>query len=895
MTGSPDQDGGAGDDTLAGDARDNRLSGGAGDDVLTGGRGGDVLSGAGRDHVVNGGFETQDGTNDAAAWIAEAPLVADAHALARVADSLFGWTTPGEPAFELNRAAAPGSLPLGEGDAALDLAAAFVDGESRQIAQDVAGLEAGRSYRLTFEAARHPGAQYGELTVVWNGQVLLTVSDLSTAATTVFSFDVVAAQAGTGGAGRLEFHETGFDGDAATLIDGVRLYALAGGSDTADYGAETGGGGVVVNLSAVDRLVDGVAIHAGRAIDSFGDVDVLIEIDNARGTAADDTLFGTDHGSRLEGGGGDDSLAGGADADTLVGAEGDDLLEGGAGADTLDGGADADTLIGADGDDALEGGADADTLAGGTGEDILDGGAEADTLTGGAGSDTLIGGDGSDTAVFAGSRAGYAITLGPGGALLIRDTIGGGTDTVTGVEHFRFADGLFGLDSFLNAAPVLAGAGADHAATEQVPARLFPDGLAVADAELDALRGGAGDYAGATFSIARAGGADAGDLFGFDLAGAPFTLAGTALQANGRTVATVASAGGALTVAFAADPLQPATRALVQAVLGRITYAFAGDAPPAGLALAYRLSDGNAGAQGLGPALAAEGTLAVAIAPVNDAPVASPGFAGSLAAEDRGFALDLATGFRDADPGTILSLSATLADGRPLPAWLTLAGTVLSGTPRDADVGTLALRVTASDGAASASALFTLTVSDDALATAAPSASLAAWPAVEELVYTGLGPFTGTGNGLGNEIRGGPGRDRLFGLSGDDLLHGGDGADRLVGGPGRDVLVGGRGADVFAFDTIAESGLGPLGDVVTFVRAERDRIDLAGIDADTDGTRGNQAFAWVDPARLKAGFTKADGQLRFAGGVLMGDTDGDGRADFHIRIVGALAAGDVIL
>jgi hypothetical protein len=35
--------------------------------------------------------------------------------------------------------------------------------------------------------------------------------------------------------------------------------------------------------------------------------------------------------------------------------------------------------------------------------------------------------------------------------------------------------------------------------------------------------------------------------------------------------------------------------------------------------------------------------------------------------------------------------------------------------------------------------------------------------------------------------------------------------------------------------------------------------------------------------------------MRFAGGILAGDVNGDGNADFEARIVGTLGAGDIIL
>jgi hypothetical protein len=93
--------------------------------------------------------------------------------------------------------------------------------------------------------------------------------------------------------------------------------------------------------------------------------------------------------------------------------------------------------------------------------------------------------------------------------------------------------------------------------------------------------------------------------------------------------------------------------------------------------------------------------------------------------------------------------------------------------------------------------------------------------------------------------------------------------------------------------------------VIADFHSGQDRIDLRGIDANAT-RKGNQAFTWAgadgpflhpkeSAAFLKAGFTGQAGQLRYAHGLLMGDTDGDGRADFQIKIVGHFAASDVIL
>ncbi|GEO18204.1 putative Ig domain-containing protein [Microvirga aerophila] len=96
----------------------------------------------------------------------------------------------------------------------------------------------------------------------------------------------------------------------------------------------------------------------------------------------------------------------------------------------------------------------------------------------------------------------------------------------------------------------------------------------------------------------------------------------------------------------------------------------------------------------------------------NDAPVVATAIADTLAVEDSAFSftVDAAT-FNDADNDT-LTYSATLANGDPLPTWLTFdpLTRAFSGTPAQADVGTLSIKVTASDGTASVSDSFDLAV-----------------------------------------------------------------------------------------------------------------------------------------------------------------------------------------
>ena len=132
-------------------------------------------------------------------------------------------------------------------------------------------------------------------------------------------------------------------------------------------------------------------------------------------------------------------------------------------------------------------------------------------------------------------------------------------------------------------------------------------------------------------------------------------------------------------------------------------------------------------------------------------------------------------------------------------------------------------------------------------------------------------------------LSGDRGADTLFGRAGADTLSGGRGSDRLGGGAGADLLDGGAcpdllrggdGRDVFRFgDATAADG-----DRIADFATGRDRIDLSAIGAKP--ALGDQAFRWI----CDAGFTGSAGELRFDGGTLAGDIDGDGAADFAIRL-----------
>lgn len=81
----------------------------------------------------------------------------------------------------------------------------------------------------------------------------------------------------------------------------------------------------------------------------------------------------------------------------------------------------------------------------------------------------------------------------------------------------------------------------------------------------------------------------------------------------------------------------------------------------------------------------------------NSAPVAAT-LGGMTAKQGRAFSYTLPTGsFTDPDARDRLTYTVSLANGDPLPSWLSFDGTALTGTPDNSDVGSLSLRFRATD------------------------------------------------------------------------------------------------------------------------------------------------------------------------------------------------------
>ncbi|NTW51902.1 MAG: hypothetical protein HGB22_04875 [Chlorobiaceae bacterium] len=138
-------------------------------------------------------------------------------------------------------------------------------------------------------------------------------------------------------------------------------------------------------------------------------------------------------------------LEGGTGSNIVIADGSDQYIVLGPSDDTIHGGDGNDTVGSLGGNDMLYGDGDNDQMFGGDGNDTLYGGDGNDTLRGDAGNDSITGGAGDDTARFVNNFSNYHISYDIySDTYTVVDTSGigsDGTDTVTGVEHFQFADG----------------------------------------------------------------------------------------------------------------------------------------------------------------------------------------------------------------------------------------------------------------------------------------------------------------------------------------------------------------------------------------------------------------------------------------------------------------------
>ncbi len=135
---------------------------------------------------------------------------------------------------------------------------------------------------------------------------------------------------------------------------------------------------------------------------------------------------------------------------------------------------------------------------------------------------------------------------------------------------------------------------------------------------------------------------------------------------------------------------------------------------------------------------------------------------------------------------------------------------------------------------------------------------------------------------------------------GNDQLTGTVKNDTLTGGLGADTLTGGLGADIFKFNNVKETGVDvkTRDTIIDFKTSEGDKINLSGIDANTNRT-DDQAFTKFDVGEKFLGkFTKTNALFfETSTHILYGNVDAKSGADFSIQLSGVtnLVASDFVL
>lgn len=459
-----------------------------------------------------------------------------------------------------------------------------------------------------------------------------------------------------------------------------------------------------------------------------------------------------------------DSL-GGSGGVVLAAGAGDNLLVGGQGADQLIGGSDLNVMLGGDGADQLIGGAGTNQMFGGSGNDVLHGGSGQNIMHGGSGSNVLLAGSGPNTFLidpsgafntikfptpplpgnnqvrFGGSYGQFNPSLGLGSLLIRYGTEGGelhieGFDPSNahqnpGIDAFAFSDRVFAYRELIDLGFDLSGtAGADLITGTSATDRM--NGLAGDDE----LHSGGGDdrLSGGRGSDLLVGG-EGHDTYVFTVGDGVDTIQDVEYGTEGNDI----ELGPGITPEDLVLTEDQTARTLTIAVGTN------GDA----IRLVNFDAKGMNGSQVVNAFNFADGgtvTLADLLgASVSHEPTVANPIVDWTVFEGVPISITVPTDtFADKDGSDVVALSASLADGSALPPWLGFdaATGTFTGTPDDAQVGSLDLRVTATDtGHLTVSDVFTLSVTNvnDAPAVTVP---IAAQHATEDLPFNFTVPST---------------------------------------------------------------------------------------------------------------------------------------------------------
>jgi len=416
-------------------------------------------------------------------------------------------------------------------------------------------------------------------------------------------------------------------------------------------------------------------------------------------------------------------------------------------------------LSGSDGDDVITGTDVSDRIDGKGGDDLLMGGAGSDTYVFGPGS----GQDLIQEAPVASDTDTLQLLVNPGDVIVTREannvvvSLNGSSDRIAidwftdasaRIERVTFADGTVWdavtLENQIgrptNLAPVVANGISDQITQEDVlfslvvPAGTFSDPNAGDTLTLSATQADGSTLPGwLTFNAATqtfSGTPLNGDVGTLSLSltatdGANVTVSDSfkVTVANTNDAPTVANAIADQTVAEdSAFSYQVAANTFADEDVGdSLSYSSTkADGDPLPIWLSFDAAtrtfsgtplNGDVGILSLKVTATDEAGAAVSdgfevtVANTNDAPVVAHAIADQMVAEDSAFSYQVAANtFADEDVGDSLNYSASQANGDALPTWLSFdAGTqTFSGTPLNGDVGTLNLKVTATDEAGAA-------------------------------------------------------------------------------------------------------------------------------------------------------------------------------------------------
>jgi Ca2+-binding RTX toxin-like protein len=235
--------------------------------------------------------------------------------------------------------------------------------------------------------------------------------------------DVINARGGADTVNAGDGDDTVDGGAGADTLNGGGGNDYLNGGDGSDWATFVGGAAVNADLTA------GVAAGQGA--------DILVNIENLRGSDNDDTLKGNALNNNIQGGLG---------ADVLIATGGTDILNGGAGVDSASFAAFASAVVASLGSGSYSSSSGAgqligiENLIGGAANDSLTGDANANTLNGGLGSDTLNGGAGVDTLSYAGVQSHNFIDLSTGTVTQQWSAQTVGVDTVSNFENVLGGD-----------------------------------------------------------------------------------------------------------------------------------------------------------------------------------------------------------------------------------------------------------------------------------------------------------------------------------------------------------------------------------------------------------------------------------------------------------------------